>query len=184
MKDKEIIIPKFLRELHGEKTRMSNLILVYSAGLVATVLFTMYLIPLKLQLWKLILGGTIIFDISGGVVANLSTSTNQYFRDKKVQRYIFLAIHFLQPLGLYFVFSDSFAYFIFMFLFTITASLIVNSLKDTERQQNFASFFIVIGNILSLFLEVESLIIYLIATLYMIKLILGFSVRRPSFTKS
>lgn len=181
MKDKEIQITKIFHELHGEKARLSNLILVYTVGIISALIFTIYLLPLNLSLWKYILIVVLITDISCGVVANLSTSTNQYYQKNSRLRLIFLSLHILQPLLFFIIFPELLHFFLFVFLYTISASLIVNWIKDKEFQQNIASAFVVIGTILSLVFKNDILIIYSVAPLFMTKLILGFAVRRPIF---
>jgi hypothetical protein len=179
---KEIQIPKVLHELHGESTRLSTLVLVYLTGLIAALLFVWQLLPAKLALWQYVLLGIIVLDIAGGVVANLSSSTNQYYQKNRSIRMVFLLLHVLQPVGLYLVFPQYLSFFVFLTLFTLLASFGVNALRDTEHQQNLAGALLVLGICGSLWFDLEHNMLYLIAPLYMIKLILGFSVKRPSFT--
>ncbi len=179
MSGKEIQIPKIFHELHGEKARLISIILVYTVGIISASLFTLFLLPLNLSLWKYILIAILIVDISGGVVANLSTPTNQYYQKNSRLRFIFLSLHILQPCLFCIVFPDLLNLFLFIFLYTFSASLIVNRIKDREYQQNFASAFVVLGTILSLAFQNDILIVYAIAPLFMTKLILGFAVRRP-----
>ena len=181
MKDRIINIPKAFHELHGENSKLSSIILVYLAAIVVTSIFIVLLIPQNLPIWKYILVGLVYFDIAGGVVANLSSSTNQYYQRKKNLRFIFLFLHILQPFALYVVFPKYLNYFVFIFLFTSSSSLIVNLIKNTEFQQNIAGFFIVVGIVISFIFNIDLIILYSVAPLFMIKLILGFSVKRPSF---
>ncbi|HRK27976.1 MAG TPA: hypothetical protein PK239_11910 [Chitinophagales bacterium] len=181
MKDKEIKITKIFHELHGEKARLSNLILVYTVGIISALIFTIILLPLKLSIWKYILVAVLVLDISSGVVANLSTPTNQYYQKNSRLRLIFLSLHILQPLLFIVIFPELLLFFLFVFLYTISASLIVNWIKDKEYQQNIASAFVVLGTILSFVFKNDILIVYAIAPLFMTKLILGFAVRRPIF---
>jgi len=181
MKDKEIQIPKFLHELHGEKARLSNILLVYSVGIVSALIFTIVLLPLNLSLWKYILLSFLVIDICSGVVANLSTPTNQYYQKNSRLRVIFLSLHIIQPLLFYIILPNLLFLFLFIFLYTFTTSLIVNRIKEKEYQQNIASAFVVLGTVLSFIFENDILIINAIAPLFMTKLILGFAVRRPVF---
>ncbi len=185
MLTKELKIPKYLWELHGEKARLSTVVMVYVVGLAASMLFLMNLLTevKDLTLWKVIILWLLYFDIAGGVVANLSSSTNSYYRDKKGLRIIFLVVHVIHPLLFSLIFPDMYPYFSFMFLYTIAVAFLVNSLKDIELQQNIASSLVVIGIVISMFFKHNLVVLYSVAPLFMLKLGLGFAVRRPSFVQ-
>jgi predicted permease len=74
-----VSIPKAFHELHGEKARISHLLLVYFAGAVSAAVFIYGLWSYDLSWWKYLVAGIIMLDIGGGVVANLSTPTNRYY---------------------------------------------------------------------------------------------------------
>jgi len=63
----------------------------------------------------------------------------------------------------------------------MAAALAVNAVGDRESQQNLAAFLVVAGVLGSVFFHLGVPALYSLAPLFMIKLILGFSVRRPSF---
>lgn len=181
MNNKNIKIPKLFQELHGEKSKISTVILVYLTGIISGYITIVDLLKFNLEIWKYLLLGIVVVDIAGGVVANLSSSTNSYYKDKKKLRIIFLLVHFIQPLILYFIFPNSMFFFMFLFFYTIISALFINMLKEAEDQQNIASALLTIGAILSVLIKTDYFIINIIGVLYMIKLILGFSVRRPRF---
>ncbi|MBD3328813.1 hypothetical protein GF340_05970 [Candidatus Peregrinibacteria bacterium] len=181
MINKDIKIPKLFQELHGYKSKISTIVLVYLTGIISGSIIIIDLLKFNLEIWKYTLLGIIVVDIAGGVVANLSSSTNSYYRDKKKLRIKFLLVHFIQPLVLYFIFPNSMYFFIFLFSYTIISALIINMLKEAEDQQNIASTFLTIGAILCILIKTDYLTINIIGVLYMIKIILGFSVRRPRF---
>ncbi len=178
---KEIDIPRILHEIHGEKTRVSTLTLIYFTAFFAATLIIIQLLPYGLADWKYLLLTIIMLDISGGVVANLSTSTNKYYQIKKQLRVPYLLVHVLQPLALYLIFPEYLYYFIFLGGYTILISLFINAIKDREFQQNLASSFLVLGFVFSLLFDIDIYTIYIIGGMYMTKIILGFTVRRPSF---
>jgi hypothetical protein len=182
MLSKQVKIPKFLHELHGETAPVYNLVCVYLTGLVIAILFSLKLIELKTPAWKIILSAFLWFDIAGGVVANLSTPTNQYYKGKTKSRFVFLAIHFFQP-GIFAVlFFDNIIFFVFVYIFTMASCMIVNVLRNCELQQVIAGGLTTLGITLSLILfHLTIPVLYLLAPLFMIKLILGFSVQRPIF---
>jgi hypothetical protein len=181
MADREIKVPKVFHELHGENTRLSNIIIVYLAGILTASLIFYSLHAYNLPTWKLALISLLYFDMAGGVVANLSTSTNQYYQKNRNLRIVFLLLHIAHPALFILVFSDYYQYFAFVGAFTLLVGLFLNSFKDIERQQNFAAFFVVIGITISFYFKVPINILYTFAPIYMTKLLLGFSVKRPSF---
>ena len=180
MCDKEIKIPKVFHELHGKTSHVSTIIMVYLAGFTAAGLILSQIIGIELPLWKIILVGILYVDIGGGVVANLATSTNQYYQGKPKLRIGFILLHLVHPALFMLVFPVFWLYFGFVGLFTLASTLVINEIGDTEFQQNLAALLIVIGVAGSFFFEAPLPILYSFAPLFMIKLILGFSVRRPA----
>ena len=181
MVDQEINIPKALHELHGEKTKLTSLVLVYLAALIISGITLFQLIPLALPVWKTVLVAVVSLDVGGGVVANLSSSTNQYYQRKANLRIVFLALHVMHPLLLMVVFPQSTAYFVFVMVFTLGSAFLVNLLKKREFQQNVAAALLGVGVCLSFFFPLSIPFLYAFAPLFMVKLILGFSVKRPDF---
>jgi hypothetical protein len=181
MQDKEITVPKALHELHGDKTRLSTLVLVYLSGVIAAGLVLILLLPNELPLWKMMLIAVLYVDIAGGVVANLSTSTNQYYQDRNQQRTIFALLHILQPAIFILVFPAAWLYYVFSGLYTLMSIGIVSQFQDSELQQNAAALLVVVGVALSFAFPVPHAILYSFAPLFLLKLVLGFAVRRPSF---
>lgn len=173
----EIDIPKSLRELHGERTRISTLVLVYKAALVCAGVVIWQLLRLEVPPWKAALGGLIFLDIGGGVVANFSASTRRYYREHEKLRIPFLLLHVVHPLALAALFPAELPYFLFAMGFTIAAGLVVNALRDAELQRNAAALLVVAGCAISFAFPLSLQILYLFAPLFLIKLVLGFAVR-------
>jgi len=181
MQDKEVTIPKALRELHGETARLSTLVLVYLAGLIAAGVVVIHLLPVGLPAWKTLLVAILYLDIASGVVANLSTSTNQYYKDKPKLRTVFALLHVLHPAGFILVLPQAWPYFVFTGLFTLGAIFLMDHFHDTERQHNLAALLVVAGVMLSFFFALPYVFLYSFAPLFLMKLVLGFAVRRPRF---
>jgi len=181
MKDIDIKIPKLFRELHGDIAKLSSIIITYSSGILVSIITIIVTLYLHLPLWKYILLFILFIDITGGVVANLSTSTNQYYKDRNILRIIFLLMHIIQPGLMLLIFPENYQYLIFIYLFTLVSSLILFKIKSSELQQNIAALFLVVGITASFLFKLNIFSLYLFGTLYMIKLILGFSVKRPPF---
>ncbi|PKN96169.1 MAG: hypothetical protein CVU43_22110 [Chloroflexi bacterium HGW-Chloroflexi-5] len=181
MLTQEINIPKVLHELHGEKARLSSLLLVYLTAMVVGGIALWQMVPLELPVWKVILAVIIFLDIGGGVTANLTSSTNQYYQRKVRLRPIFLAMHVVHPLLLMLVFPQNVWFLLFVMIYTLGSAFGVNLIKDQEMQQTAAGALVAVGVCLVVLFPVSFAILYVFAPLFMAKLILGFAVRRPDF---
>lgn len=181
MLNREINIPKVLHELHGEKARLSSLVLVYLTALVVGGIALWQMLPLGLPVWKVILAVIMFLDIGGGVTANLTSSTNQYYQKKASLRLIFLAMHVVHPLLLMLVFPQSVWFLFFVMVFTLGSAFGVNLIKDRELQQTAAGALVAVGVCLAVLFPVSFAFLYVFAPLFMAKLILGFAVKRPDF---
>jgi len=174
----EVDVPKGLQELHGERTRVSTLVIVYVTALACAGLVAWQLVQSGLPIWKVALAALIFLDVGGGVAANLSTSTNHYYQVHDRLRLPFIAMHIIHPAVLAVLFPLALPYFLYVLLFTLSATMAVNAIKDRELQQNIASFLVVVGCAFSFFFPQALPVLYLFAPLFMVKLILGFAVRR------
>lgn len=172
-------LPKFLHELHGERSRVSTLVAVYLAGLICAGVVAWQLALDGQPVWKTILGAFIFLDIGGGVVANLSSSTSRYYRERPKLRLPFLALHVIHPAALALLFPSAMPYFIYTGIVTLAGAVLVNAVKDAELQQNQAALLIAVGCAFSFCFRLDLPILYLFTPLFLVKLILGFAVRRP-----
>ncbi|MBA4384363.1 MAG: hypothetical protein C0410_06480 [Anaerolinea sp.] len=177
----EIIIPKALHELHGEKASLTSLVLVYLTALVVGGITLWQIIPLGLPVWKVILTAVLFLDIGGGAAANHTSSTNQYYQKKVSLRPIFLAMHVVHPLLLMLVFPYSVWFLLFVMAYTLGSAFGVNLIKDRELQQTTAAALVGMGVCSALLFPLSFPFLYVLAPLFMVKLILGFAVRRPVF---
>jgi hypothetical protein len=177
---KEVDIPKALQELHGERARVSTLLLTYLSGLIVAAVVVFGLLHADLPLWKVALAGLIFLDIGGGVVANFSASTQRYYQERPKLRMPFIALHVFHPAVLALLFPEFLWYFVITGLFTLAATFTVNAMKDSELQQNLSVLFFVFGIALSFFFTPHLRALSLFAPLFMVKLIMGFAVRRQS----
>ncbi len=174
----EIKIPKALQELHGERARISTLILTYLSAFLCAGLAAWQLLQANIPLWRAALGALIFLDIGGGVVANLSNATNQYYQQHSKMRLPFLALHIIHPAVMAALFPSALPYFICVMIFTLAAAFGVNAVRDSELQQNLAALLVSAGCGLAFLFQVPVNVLYLFAPLFMVKLILGFAVRR------
>ncbi|HNN06452.1 MAG TPA: hypothetical protein PKN56_23055 [Leptospiraceae bacterium] len=176
-----VSVPKFLQILHGKEPRLSSIVLTYLGGLIGAAVSASGFVQSSLPLWKICILSTLMLDICGGVIANLSISTNLYYQENRKIRLIFLGVHIFQPAVFAVLIPENAYYFITVFLVTFSSGLLIHFIRDIEQQQNLASFCIAAALPIFALFALSSSVLYAFGPLYMLKLILGFSVRRPSF---
>jgi hypothetical protein len=173
-----IQIPKFLHELFGTQQNRSELVLIILFTITSTLLvawltasywqtLTWYQ---NLVLWLLFL------DISGGVVANLSEGTNNYYNARPKARWLFIAIH-IQPLLLAIVLESPIQIALAVWLYTLISASIINHLRAMVYHRLLAGALLATAIIIYVLNGVTLPIpITLIYILYMMKVIYSFSV--------
>lgn len=177
MKNK-LKIPKALHELFGEEQVKSELIIT----IVFSVVSFLALIAGTQEEWiglpwyKTGLLFILLLDILGGVAANLSTGTNQYYLKKPKKRWIFIAAH-LQPFVFAWILQSNYMAAFMVWAYTIFASAIINLLRGKEYQRILAGALLGFGILAFALLSFDlPQMVTIIYTLYMFKLIYGFSV--------
>lgn len=178
---KTLTVPKFLHELHGERANLLNFVLVYVVGVLTAIISMLELIPKNIELWKLIVVFLLFTDITGGVISNMSFSTNNYYQKRPKLKMIFIFAHIIQPLLFSIMFIEYWPYMLFIYLLTMVSCFILYNISNKDIQRTIGSVFIIIGIVGTIYLfDFELLSIMLIGILYMLKLILGFSVNKDS----
>lgn len=171
-------IPKFLHELFGEEQIKSELIITITFTIASFVVLIVGTQGewIGLPWYKTALLFLFLLDILGGVPANLSAGTNQYYQEHPKKRWIFLAIHVQPFIFAWLLQSDLLAAFM-VWAYTIASSVIINLLQEKTYQRILAGALFVFGVLIFIlsYFDLPTLIttIYLA---YMFKLIYGFSV--------
>ena len=173
-----IIIPGFLHEIHGERSNWFDLALTHFIAL-ATTLAILTLTDgfdfADWQRWTLI---ALTYDLAGGIIANFSYGTSDYYAQSNKRRLWFISLHFLQPLFMSILFSSFWMTIAIVSGYVIAASLLVNSINSTTRQATAGSLLAVGGVVaLKIFLPETNTILELLLTLFLLKLPLAFAVR-------
>ncbi|HBW14333.1 MAG TPA: hypothetical protein DEF30_11000 [Proteiniclasticum sp.] len=173
-----IRIPKFLHELFGIQQQRTEFIIIVVFAATATLLTFLstssYWLQLKwyqtLVLWLL------FFDISGGVVANLSTGTNEYYNYRPKSRWIFIAVH-IQPLILAAVLQSHFFIAFIIWSYTIASASLINILREKVYHRLLAGALCAMAIIIFILSDIAlPLPLTLIYLLYMLKVVYCFSV--------
>jgi hypothetical protein len=174
--DSKLSIPRFLHELHGEKASIFDLLMVYTAALF-TSLALLYLIgDLSLSVPKMVIFGFLALDLSGGVAANFTNGTNLYYNEKPDKRYLFIAFHTVQPFVLIWLFPGEWYGISILSLYTLTAVILITRIESHVKQRVLAALLAVIGLTLSFTVAQFHPAIHLLLILFVLKLIVSFSV--------
>jgi prepilin signal peptidase PulO-like enzyme (type II secretory pathway) len=119
-------------------------------------------------------------DIAGGVVANFTKGTNNYYAESLRKRYFFVLFHLLQPSILIWIFPNELQAILGISIFTLISSIIVLNIKKQYNQRITAITLLVLSFILSILLNYSDPLLQIVMQLFSIKLILAFSVNWSS----
>jgi membrane glycosyltransferase len=172
----KIKVHRLLRDLFGlETTRFDLLAIIISA--VSFAALTLILNSNSAALaTKAIVLIILALDIGGGVVANFTTGTNNYYAESLQKRYLFVVFHLLQPSVLIWIFPNELLAILGVSIFTLTSSLIVLNIKKNYNQRIIAVTLLLLSLILSTILNYTDPLAQVIMQLFSVKLILAFSV--------
>lgn len=171
-------IPSYFHEVFGEESTPAELVMIFATSIVATVvLFYATLGELsELPVWKTFLLFLLIFDMMAGFIANLTLSTNNFYRNRPSLRLVFIALH-IQPLLFSFLLGGHFLICFIVWAYTTSATLIVNALQKYPAQKALAGSLVMFG-LVGLQLVSRTLPIVLLVSLafYQLKVIYSFGV--------
>lgn len=179
---KEITIPKFLHDLHGETSTIPEIALTYLGGLISVA--ALFAISLQSETdivwWKFVLLMLTGADIGAGVIANFTRGTNKFYsgHEKKKQRINFILLHILHPAVFLFAINTFSAPSLLLIIFVLAGTFVVNAVKETEFQRVIAAFLVLCGISLLVLQPVSHQLLWWFFPLYMIKLFMAFGIRR------
>jgi hypothetical protein len=175
---KTIKMPTYLHDVFGEEITAAELwmILTVSTGTTMTLFaFTQDEWSL-LPLWKIVPLFLLIFDIMAGFIANLTFSTNNFYRDRPKNRLVFIILH-IQPLIFSFLMNGYLLACFVIWVHTLVSALLVNRMQKYPAQKPLAGGLVAIG-LLVLLLNSAALPLLLIFSLafFQLKVIYSFAV--------
>ena len=172
----KIKVHRFFRELFGRETSIVDL----SAIIICSVSFAGLTFLFKwnedFSVIKKIILTILALDIGGGVVANFTSGTNDYYAESLRKRYLFVLFHLLQPSVLIWIFPNQLFSILGLSVFTLISSIIVLNIKKIYAQRIIALTLLLLCLMLSTLLNYSDPLAQLIMQLFSIKLILAFSV--------
>lgn len=169
-------VHKSLYELFGRETTSLDLLLILFGSITLTIAAQILCLGIELPLTKKVLLAFLTLDIGGGIIANFTDGTNNYYAESVKRRYLFIAIHILQPLILSWIFPDDFYSIFSLTIYALASSFIITSIKKTRNQKTIAATMLLIGVVLMFLFNFSSQALQLILLIYSVKLILAFSV--------
>ena len=180
IQNKKIQVHKFLFELFGRETTTFDLLAIASSSLSFGGLTLILKLNGDISNFKLIILTILAIDIAGGVLANFTTGTNNYYAESLSKRYVFVVFHLLQPSILIWIFPNDLQAILGISIFTLLSSIIVLNINKHYSQRITAITLLLLSFILSVVLNYSDLLLQIIMQLFSIKLILAFSVNWSS----
>lgn len=173
---KSLTMPKFLHELFGKKTTKVELTIVLLSCIVISSLLLLHTSNewSELAVWKKIFLLLLTLDISGGVVANITKATNEYYQASQKARIVFLAIH-IQPLLLGWLFGN-FLLCVTVWVVTTMAAMFITNLSGKGVQRTAGMAVTLTGVCFLIIMADTHLILNSLLALYMLKLSFSFAV--------
>jgi hypothetical protein len=175
---KTVKIPKVFNELFGKEITVLELWLtIFTSIAITIVIFMIATEEVKdLPFWRQILLVILTLDITGGIIANLSFSTNAFYKTNSKARLVFLMIH-IQPIIVAFLFANFYIAGIAVTVYTIIAGLIVNALLKNPAQRAMGATLMILGiTFLLMFSDQLPFILTALFSFYMFKVIYCFAV--------
>jgi hypothetical protein len=174
----QIDIPAFLHEFHGRRSARVDIALTYSAGLFAAIAAVVLATRSSgVEFGTLALVALLGADIGGGVVANFTRGTSEYYAESPPRRFVFVGLHVLQPLGFAWIFPRASAWIACVCGGVLLATLAVNAVREYERQRTLAATLaIALLGVIAL-ASIDNAALSFLVTLYALKLVLAFAVR-------
>jgi hypothetical protein len=177
-------VHRLFHELFGRETTTFDLLAV----VISSISFAGLTLALKwnddISNFKLIILTILALDISGGVVANFTTGTTNYYAESLRKRYFFVLFHLLQPSILIWIFPNEFQAILGVSIFTLLCSFIVLNINKHYIQRITAITLLLLSFILSILLNYSDPLLQIVMQLFSIKLILAFSVNWNSIDKN
>jgi membrane glycosyltransferase len=184
IQNKKIQVHKFLVELFGRETTTFDLLAIVIGSFSVAGLTLALKWNTDISIFKLIILTILTLDIAGGVVANFTTGTTNYYAESLRKRYVFVLFHLLQPSILIWIFPNEIQAIMGISIFTLLCSFIVLNINKHYTQRITAIILLLLSFILSILLNYSDPLLQIVMQLFSIKLILAFSVNWNSIDKN
>ena len=176
-------VHRLFHELFGRETTTFDLLAIVISSLSFAGLTLLLKLNTDISNFKLIILTILALDIAGGVVANFTTGTTNYYAESLRKRYFFVLFHLLQPSILIWIFPNEIQAIMGISIFTLLCSFIVLNINKHYTQRITAIILLLLSFILSILLNYSDPLLQIVMQLFSIKLILAFSVNWSSIDK-
>ena len=180
MRRPPVRVPAGLRFIHGASATRFELAVVYAAGLAAAILVLVFAWSRVAQFpaWKAVILFVLAADVSAGAAAGFCAPTGAWYAQHPGFRRAFPFLNFFQPALLCALFDGRVAYWAFLYGFTAAAASVVMLIRGRSRQEPAAAALTALGTVILLPIGLATPFLAWFAPVYMVKLILGFSIDR------
>jgi hypothetical protein len=167
-----------LKYLYGVRPARAELVLTNLTAIV-TGITVIFMLPDRQDIGIItqVIVFTIALDLGGGVVANATRSTNDWYCSRPLWlRFVFLALHLIQPLLMALTMNLPWMTAGYLYLYQLCAGSVVIAKRGSSFQLPLASTLLTLGLLFynTFFLPEPGLIWF--GVLYLIKLVMMFSV--------
>ncbi len=173
-------VHRLFHDLFGRETTTFDLLAIVIGSLSFAALTLILKWNGDISNFKLIILTILALDIAGGVVANFTAGTTNYYAESLRKRYFFVLFHLLQPSILSWIFPNELQAILGVSIYTLTSSIIVLNIKKYNTQKIVAITLLHLSFMLSIRLNFSDPLTQLFMQLFSIKLILAFSVNWSS----
>ena len=180
----KIKVYKFFQIIFGRETTLFALFAIIGSSLLFATLVLLFKLSTETSIVKLVLLTIIAADLFGGVIANFTKGTNNYYYGEPLtKRYLFLLFHLIQPTIFIWIFPDDLFKILVVSIITIFSSSLILSIKNQVYQRVFAISLLLISLFVSNLMNYSDTLLNLLMMLFSIKLILSFSVNWTKINK-
>lgn len=114
------------RLLWGDEPKVPSLVLATVVGVLVTAgWFGSHSLRPS---WQTLLAATLVFDLAAGVVVNLTSSTNDFYRRRPALRWAFIAVH-VQPIAIGWLIGEPLGPSALAWAIAVTGAAVVNGLR-------------------------------------------------------
>jgi hypothetical protein len=183
---KIIRVPRVFHELFGEETTRLDVLAILSAAFLGTGLVLWFdfdhLSMLSIPVLIIIL--ILLFDILGGVVANMTKGTATYYKERESLRQIFIFIH-IQPILFALLIKSYVMESIFIYLYVALSATMINSIRHLPQHKAVAAFMFMLGALVLILFGISMppyVLIFFI--FFMMKMIVSFACSHTHYRKN
>ena len=143
---KSVRIPRFFHEVFGKESTILELTLTLVFAILSTILLSIKTFSewQSFGIIQIVVILIMAFDISGGIIANFTFSTNNQYKESKKARLIFIAGH-VQPLILAFVLGEYYLPCALTWGYTTISAFIVNGFAKHPTQRTIGATLMAFG---------------------------------------